>query len=441
MGTADIQTRQKLESYPRDLADRAQDIKTYQGWPNKTPEEHRSDAVGQLTILASCIDALLDAVFVEGTTAPFNILVSLRNTLQKQIYPHLDQWIVGPSLDNFTNLSNGINVLHQTLWSSGLFHRNESISQFEQKLRYVGQLQSELENALKKAREAEDIRTQAQTSLAQVNESKIAAANASKEAQTLQAQAQQAVVAVTTSKDQITAQQAEIKKSSDEVGALREKIVKFHGEIDENKKKLESSIYTAEKAMEKHKAETTDLLRQLGELQEKYKAQLKIATSTGLFRAFHQRKEELYTARKRWLWFLAFAAAAAAVGTFVLVLEFGQKDAGSLFWIRLLSIGPIIFLIYFFASQYRRDRSAEEVYAFKSALSLSLEGYSTLVRDLAAKDQAVEYAKFLTETIEKIFKDSQFDRRASAESEPDILSNLPKDILEAVAKIVQVARK
>ncbi len=67
---------------------------------------------------------------------------------------------------------------------------------------------------------------------------------------------------------------------------------------------------------------------------------------------------------------------------------------------------PLGFLIFFFSSQYTKERWLEEQYAFKSNISLSLEPFENFVGRMSAKEQDAELKKhreFVVGLINKVF--------------------------------------
>jgi len=85
----------------------------------------------------------------------------------------------------------------------------------------------------------------------------------------------------------------------------------------------------------------------------------------------------------------------------------------------------------FCLSQYGRERRAEEEYAFKSALSLSLVPYKDLIEGLQTENADPEYAKFLTTTISQIYTPPRLAKEGGTGGE--------KSTLKVIEKITEFA--
>jgi hypothetical protein len=81
-------------------------------------------------------------------------------------------------------------------------------------------------------------------------------------------------------------------------------------------------------------------------------------------------------------------------------LESG-KGYGPMIFARLLIGIPLAFLVGFAARQYSRERRAEEEYAFKSLISVSLEPYRNLIEKM--NSGSPEDKEFLKDLIRNIF--------------------------------------
>ena len=97
--------------------------------------------------------------------------------------------------------------------------------------------------------------------------------------------------------------------------------------------------------------------------------------------------------------------------------------------------------MFFAATQYKKERQAEEEYAFKSAISLSLEPYRDLLVRMRKEDQ--EEADFVKRLMEDVF-DNPVMRLFNIEEEEErmakmilnFLKKLPKDKSSAVIEDV-----
>lgn len=88
-----------------------------------------------------------------------------------------------------------------------------------------------------------------------------------------------------------------------------------------------------------------------------------------------------------------------------------------MFFVRLAGTLPILVLVVFCLQQYGRERRAEEEYAFKSAISLSLVPYKDLIERVIGLETDPEYSKFLTDTIRQIYNPPRLNKEAGSKSE------------------------
>ena len=102
------------------------------------------------------------------------------------------------------------------------------------------------------------------------------------------------------------------------------------------------------------------------------------AVSAGLFGVFKQRQEFLARGRKFWVWAVLLSSVGVVLGIVAIAWLLSEK-ADVIFFVRLGVMVPLVFLMYFAAAQYKKERQAEEEYAFKSSISFSLEPYRDLL--------------------------------------------------------------
>jgi hypothetical protein len=121
-----------------------------------------------------------------------------------------------------------------------------------------------------------------------------------------------------------------------------------------------------------------------------------------LFETFKQRKIELHGPVIFWRW--AVPAMAIATIAWVFFLFSHQPDIKeiNLWWqafaVNTLKSIPSIFLLLFAINQYRKERNFQEEYAFKSAVALTIDAYSSRLSDLGNKD------KLIMEAVLSIYK-------------------------------------
>ena len=174
-------------------------------------------------------------------------------------------------------------------------------------------------------------------------------------------------------------------------------ITAFYGEIEKNRLQMTD----AGKAAQSHLAElrtsteqsVTDLRERTDQvvstnesLIDQIKDHLRKAIGASLFTAFDTRRRRISIAS--WVW--AGLLLASVGGTIWFALWFvehltalAEKDKSTIQWAlvyaRLVIVAPLAFLIAFTAKRFTIERRAEEEWAFKSAISISLDPFRDLI--------------------------------------------------------------
>ncbi len=193
-----------------------------------------------------------------------------------------------------------------------------------------------------------------------------------------------------------------IKQKQKDVDEFHENLEEHRQDMAEIKKqagvdysKIKSS---SESTVESCKEQTDAIVSENEQLQEQIKKLLTQAVGAGLFGVFEGRQKVLAKGRVFWQWAVVGSSVLVAVGILVVAWLLSEKP-DVVFFVRLAVMVPLGFLMYFTAAQYRKERQAEEEYAFKSAISFSLEPY----RDLL--DRMREKGELETEFVKKLMDD------------------------------------
>jgi hypothetical protein len=153
--------------------------------------------------------------------------------------------------------------------------------------------------------------------------------------------------------------------------------------------------------------ELNRLTKELGVLEASIREAIEKATGYTLFHAFQRRQEDLV--KSTWFWrnALAVAVAVSLGASAYLILELPTSTAlQPVFFVKLSISLPLIYAIAFCSAQYSRERRLEEEYAFKSAISVSLDPYQRLVEKLVDKGKEGElpkYTGFVIDSINRVF--------------------------------------
>lgn len=121
-----------------------------------------------------------------------------------------------------------------------------------------------------------------------------------------------------------------------------------------------------------------------------------------LFETFKQRKVELNKSVNFWTWAVPVMAGATIAWIFFLFSR--QTDIHDInLWLQAFAVNtlksiPAILLLLFSINQYRKERNFQEEYAFKSAVALTIDAYSSRINDLGNKD------KLIMEAVLSVYK-------------------------------------
>lgn len=160
--------------------------------------------------------------------------------------------------------------------------------------------------------------------------------------------------------------------------------------------------------IENNKKKSEEYKNQIGEI-------LDIATNTSVGDSFNQRKKEIENKLKYWL-------IGSVVSTILLTLAIGTlvwlaHDNNGLqidqwkFWYRFFLTSPLIYAVYFFSTNYTRERELLERYAYKFSLSLSLRSYILLLTDNFKSSEALKGAQnFILNTLAIVYKEPYMEK-------------------------------
>lgn len=239
---------------------------------------------------------------------------------------------------------------------------------------------------------------------------------------------------------------AVIKQKEKDIQSFYQDIEKYKQEMIGIKKKADDDYSKTKEnidiTIDTFHKNTSDIITENHDLQVQIKELLAKAVSGGLFKVFNQRQEFLSRGTRFWKW--AVVASSVLVALSILVVAYiCEAKPDIIFFVRLAIMIPLAFLMFFTATQYKKERMAEEEYAFKSAISLSLEPYRDLLVRMRKEDQTE--ADFVKKLMDEVF-DNPIMRMFGIEDEEErilkiivaYLKKLPKD---KVASIVETITK
>ena len=244
---------------------------------------------------------------------------------------------------------------------------------------------------------------------------------------------------------------ANAKQKEAEINAFYQKLEAYKSDMTEVKRKADADYAQTKdeciSMVKKHEEETQNIIAQNEQYQVEIKELLHKAVSAGLFGVFKQRQEYLANGRNFWRWSVIVSSLLVVSGIVFVSWNWSTKP-DIIFFVRLGVMIPLAFLMYFTAAQYRKERQAEEEYAFKSAISFSIEPYRDLL--IRMRESGELEADFVKKLMEDIFDNpvtrlySKEEQKGEGENLLDLLKTLlqkvPADkkniIMEAVKKVV-----
>jgi len=171
------------------------------------------------------------------------------------------------------------------------------------------------------------------------------------------------------------------------------------------------------------------------EVERTIRQHLEKAVGIPLFKAFDVRREQLAKSTEKWGKILAGAVGALIVfGIVYIALETGDLGARHIYT-RLAVAVPLSFLVVFAAFQYGKERRAEEEYAFKGAISVSLESYKDLLERMHAKGAETE-AAFIKQLVSEVFDNPVKRLYYDKEGKP-LPDNMVSDLADRVGKLLE----
>lgn len=153
-----------------------------------------------------------------------------------------------------------------------------------------------------------------------------------------------------------------------------------------------------------------------------------------LFNTFKTRKDELNSGVTFWTWGVGITALLTVIWIVFLFynVKIDELTVGSWLATTLKSI-PAILILFFAISQYSRERSYQEEYAFKSAVALTLKAYADQLHSDENHDDLIINA------VAEVFRSPQITHKASKsdndETAREALKNMTDLSKSAINKI------
>lgn len=203
------------------------------------------------------------------------------------------------------------------------------------------------------------------------------------------------------------------------------------------------SAQRSEQTIEANYQKTASLTERLAKLEDEIRDKIDQATGYTLFGAFQKRQNQVVISKAFWKWaILALILASALVTTWIAFEAKSYKVTDVALWVKLSLTIPLGYGIGFCTLQYSRERRLEEEYAFKSAVSVSLNPYRELIRSMLDKDGALEQAKytqFVIDSVSSVFT-APTDKVFESEKKHGDPKKLVKELTELAGAFAKAAK-
>lgn len=231
----------------------------------------------------------------------------------------------------------------------------------------------------------------------------------SDEAKSSQAQIHNALKSVETSEAEAKAHvkemvgtKAEMKNQFTEIGQFYSEIGDRKAELLDLKKNTSTELSKISEnfsaSLEEYNERSESLIKQNETIGVEIRSHLQRAVGASLFSAFGTRKDKIIVGK--WAWFAAMVVSMIIGVTWVYWMIDDLKGAlYAAFAVRTVFGVMISYFIYFCSKQYDRERRAEEEYAFKAAISVSLKPFHDLLIESKNKEIDTEFMKQLMKEV------------------------------------------
>ncbi|MDO8489607.1 MAG: hypothetical protein Q7S42_05830, partial [Candidatus Omnitrophota bacterium] len=226
--------------------------------------------------------------------------------------------------------------------------------------------------------------------------------------------------------------ESDTKQKLQEVDRLLSNIVVAEKDSQDKLTTIEQSKNDADNKksqIEELRVKTEELLSINTEQSHKVSDILQKAAAGSLFNSFNLRKGEHQKASNFWIWMVGISVVILFGIALWLAWIVHTKGVLSYEFLVKFSVSfPFVYWLAFSTRQFTKSKRLEEEYAFKSAISLSLEAYRDLIKKESGELTKSDVIPFITEAVGKIFSSpniaiSKYPHKDDGE---DFLGNLVK---------------
>lgn len=152
---------------------------------------------------------------------------------------------------------------------------------------------------------------------------------------------------------------------------------------------------------------------------------------------FEARSKVLEGGTQRWLIFIILSVIVSGAWLAFASIYLHAPNEGNA-WLafvwKLGLITPVVFLLGFVGKQYARERTLEEEYAFRAALSMTLNAFGEQLEAVAGN---AERKKLITDTVEKLYQSPKSLLSNESSSLPNVRNRSYKEAIETLTATIE----
>lgn len=227
-----------------------------------------------------------------------------------------------------------------------------------------------------------------------------------------------------------------IRQIANEINAMKESVEQTRTQVEQKRDSivsLETKVSEQSDKLITNEQKYTEINAQVVELKEEVKKQLAVATAGTLAGSFSSRQKDLKFNSKLWLIFFMISAAILVIAGYTVIEQVIHANLlnSPISLVRVLVTVPLFYIVKFCADGYRKERSLEEEYAFKSSVSLSLAGYQKLLKDELPDGSNQQVIDFITRSVSSIYTPPRKENNKKSKEKKDFMD----EVIELIKQI------
>lgn len=235
-----------------------------------------------------------------------------------------------------------------------------------------------------------------------------------------------------TNHNEISNRRDKLENLADETDSMHQQVTEKIDRIEDLEERLSEDVDEADAI----RSTLNSLLDRAESLQNDVDDLLSGAISGALGNRFEDRKIELRRSSKFWAGMTILAVTVLIVAAWIIFQDIvGRADLGYTTLSKLALLLPVSVAVWFTARNYGRERKLLEEYAFKTSISLSLDGFREVLEKQISEQDATTIGDFLTTSMAQIYTNPLFNlAKAEKVEESEDVTNIEtmKEVWESL---------